>query len=35
VPVVLAYQLAYMSNILPIPGNIGILDGSMVGALVL
>lgn len=33
--VVLAYQLAYMSNILPIPGNIGVLDGSMVGALVL
>jgi uncharacterized membrane protein YbhN (UPF0104 family) len=34
-PVVLAYQLAYMSNILPIPGNIGVLDGSMVAALVL
>jgi uncharacterized membrane protein YbhN (UPF0104 family) len=33
--VVLAYQLAYMSNILPIPGNVGVLDGSMVGALVL
>ncbi len=33
--VVLAYQLAYISNILPIPGGIGILDGSMVGALVL
>jgi uncharacterized membrane protein YbhN (UPF0104 family) len=33
--VVLAYQLAYMSNVIPVPGNIGILDGSMVGALVL
>lgn len=33
--VVLAYQLAYVSNILPIPGGIGVLDGSMVGALVL
>ena len=35
VALVLAYQLAYMSNILPIPGGIGVLDGSMVGALVL
>jgi uncharacterized protein (TIRG00374 family) len=33
--VVLGYQLAYMSNIIPVPGGIGILDGSMVGALVL
>lgn len=32
---VLAYQLAYISNIVPIPGGIGVLDGSMVGALVL
>jgi uncharacterized membrane protein YbhN (UPF0104 family) len=35
IAVVLAYQLAYISNILPVPGGIGILDGSMVGALVL
>lgn len=32
---VLAYQIAYLSNFVPIPGGIGILDGSMVGALVL
>ncbi len=31
----LAYQIAYLSNIIPIPGGIGVLDGSMVGALVL
>lgn len=33
--VVLAYQIAYISNIVPIPGGIGILDGSLIGALVL
>jgi len=33
--IVLAYQIAYMSNIIPIPGGIGVLDGSMVGMLVL
>jgi uncharacterized membrane protein YbhN (UPF0104 family) len=33
--VILAYQLAYMSNVIPVPGGIGVLDGSMVGALVL
>lgn len=32
---VLAYQIAYISNVIPIPGGIGVLDGSMVGALVL
>ena len=32
---VLAYQIAYLSNFIPIPGGIGVLDGSMVGALVL
>jgi uncharacterized membrane protein YbhN (UPF0104 family) len=26
--VVLAYQLAYLSNFVPIPGNIGVLDSS-------
>jgi uncharacterized membrane protein YbhN (UPF0104 family) len=34
-PVVLAYQIGYLSNFIPIPGNIGVLDGSMVGMLVL
>lgn len=32
---VLAYQIAYLSNLIPIPGGIGVLDGSFVGALVL
>ena len=34
-PVVLAYQIGYLSNFIPIPGGIGVLDGSMVGMLVL
>jgi uncharacterized membrane protein YbhN (UPF0104 family) len=29
--IVLAYQIGYLSNVVPIPGNIGILDGSLVG----
>lgn len=33
--IVLAYQIGYLSNLIPIPGNIGILDGSMVGMFVL
>lgn len=33
--IVLAYQIAYISNFIPIPGGIGVLDGSMVGTLVL
>lgn len=32
--VVLAYQIAYISNAIPIPGGIGVLDGSLVGMLV-
>ena len=34
-PVVLAYQIAYLSNFLPVPGGIGVLDGSMIGMLVI
>ncbi|HTX07660.1 MAG TPA: lysylphosphatidylglycerol synthase transmembrane domain-containing protein [Solirubrobacteraceae bacterium] len=34
-PVVLAYQIGYLSNFIPIPGGIGVLDGSMIGMLVL
>ena len=34
-PVVLAYQIAYLSNFIPVPGGLGILDGSMIGMLVL
>jgi uncharacterized membrane protein YbhN (UPF0104 family) len=33
-PVVLAYQIAYLSNFIPVPGGIGVLDGSMIGMLV-
>jgi uncharacterized membrane protein YbhN (UPF0104 family) len=32
--VVLAYQIAYLSNAIPVPGGIGVLDGSLVGMLV-
>ncbi len=32
---VLAYQIAYMSNLIPVPGNIGVLDGSLVGMFVI
>jgi uncharacterized membrane protein YbhN (UPF0104 family) len=34
-PVVLAYQIAFLSNFIPVPGGIGVLDGSMIGMLVL
>jgi uncharacterized protein (TIRG00374 family) len=33
--VVLAYQIGYLSNFIPVPGNIGVLDGSLIGMLVL
>jgi uncharacterized protein (TIRG00374 family) len=33
--IVLAYQIAYLSNAIPVPGGIGILDGSLVGMLVI
>ena len=32
-PVVLAYQIGYLSNFIPVPGGIGVLDGSMIGML--
>jgi uncharacterized protein (TIRG00374 family) len=32
---VLAYQIGYISNLVPIPGGIGVLDGSFVGMFVL
>ena len=32
---ILAYQIGYLSNLIPIPGNIGVLDGSLVGMFVL
>jgi uncharacterized membrane protein YbhN (UPF0104 family) len=33
--IVLAYQIAYLSNLIPVPGNIGVLDGSFVGMFVI
>jgi uncharacterized membrane protein YbhN (UPF0104 family) len=33
--IVLAYQIGYLSNLVPVPGNIGILDGSLVGMFVI
>ncbi len=33
--IVVAYQIGYLSNLLPIPGNIGVLDASFVGLFVL
>jgi uncharacterized membrane protein YbhN (UPF0104 family) len=33
--IVLAYQIGYLSNLIPIPGNIGVLDGSLVGMFVI
>jgi uncharacterized membrane protein YbhN (UPF0104 family) len=33
--VVLAYQIGYLSNMIPIPGGIGVLDGSFVAMFVL
>ncbi|MBV8430648.1 MAG: flippase-like domain-containing protein [Solirubrobacterales bacterium] len=34
-PLVLAYQIGYLSNFIPVPGGIGVLDGSLIGLLVL
>jgi uncharacterized membrane protein YbhN (UPF0104 family) len=33
--IVLAYQIGYIANLVPIPGNVGVLDGSLVGMFVL
>jgi uncharacterized membrane protein YbhN (UPF0104 family) len=33
--IVLSYQIGYLANVLPIPGNIGVLEGSFVGMLAL
>jgi uncharacterized membrane protein YbhN (UPF0104 family) len=33
--IVLAYQIGYITNVIPVPGNIGVLDGSIVGMFVL
>ncbi len=33
--IVLAYQIGYIANLVPIPGNVGVLDASLVGMFVL
>jgi membrane protein DedA with SNARE-associated domain/uncharacterized membrane protein YbhN (UPF0104 family) len=33
--VVLGYQIGYLTDIIPVPGGVGVLDGGMIGALVL
>jgi hypothetical protein len=33
--VVVGYQIGYLANLLPVPGGIGVLDGGLLGALVL
>ena len=32
---VLGYQIGYLSNLIPVPGSIGVLEGGLIGALVL
>jgi uncharacterized membrane protein YbhN (UPF0104 family) len=32
---VLGYQIGYLTDIIPVPGAVGVLDGGMIGALVL
>jgi len=34
-PVILAYQLGYLTDLIPVPGGIGVVDASLVGLLVL
>ncbi|HEY5196140.1 MAG TPA: lysylphosphatidylglycerol synthase transmembrane domain-containing protein [Solirubrobacteraceae bacterium] len=33
--IVLAYQIGYLANIIPVPGGLGVLDGGLVGMLAL
>ena len=33
--VVVGYQLGYMANVLPVPGGVGVLEGGLLGALLL
>jgi uncharacterized protein (TIRG00374 family) len=33
--VVVGYQVGYLSNLLPIPGGVGVLEGGLLGALLL
>ena len=35
VALVLGYQIGYLANLLPVPGGVGVLEGGLLGALVL
>jgi len=35
VAVIAGYQIGYLANLIPVPGGIGVLDGGLLGALVL
>ncbi len=35
VAIVLGYQIGYLANLLPIPGGVGVLEGGLLGALLL
>jgi uncharacterized membrane protein YbhN (UPF0104 family) len=35
IAILLGYQIGYLANILPIPGGLGVLDGGLIGALLL
>ncbi len=35
VAIVVGYQIGYLANLVPVPGGIGVLDGGLLGALVL
>jgi uncharacterized membrane protein YbhN (UPF0104 family) len=34
-PIILAYQLGYLADVIPVPGGVGVVDASLVGLLVL
>jgi uncharacterized membrane protein YbhN (UPF0104 family) len=34
-PLIVGYQVGYLANVLPIPGGIGVLEGGLLGALLL
>lgn len=34
-PLVLAYLIGYLGNVIPVPGGVGVLDGGLAGALIL
>jgi hypothetical protein len=34
-PLIVGYQVGYLSNLIPIPGGVGVLEGGLLGALLL